>query len=382
MNSLERMEKAMRLGKPDRVPLMCQPSWGFVLKQNPDIDPVDLWHNHNDAYPKAFCNISKRFHFDGALIPGIGLRSLKQQEVVDIDKKENEDVVVEFIDGDTCTYCRDDLPRYSHKKNPEVNIEEFDPDSISEKLEYHPVSTRLRMWMQNTPEGRVAEIRKAREIMGDDYSIHGSVYSPEDYLIDLLGTEEAMMAMLAWPDKCKEILSRFAIAVAGHLQEQIDAGIHAVNTSAPWAGQNFISLDIYETIIAPAQKILVDVCRKNDIPCYCHTCGAINDRLELIVDVGFDGLECLDPPPLGNVKLEEAVNRIGDRAFIKGNIDPVNMLMNGTIDEIKEDVIKRLEIGMKAKGFILSTACSIAPETPPANVDVLYEMIDKYGVYR
>ena len=382
MDSLERMEKAMRLSKPDRVPLMCQPSWGFVLMQNPDIDPVDLWHNHNDAYPKAFCNISKRFHFDGVLIPGIGLRSSKKQDIDYMDRKENGDVVIHFINGDTCTYCRDDLPRYSYKKNPEVDIEEFNPDSIGEKLEYHPVSTRLRMWMQHTPEGRVAEIRKTREIMGEACSVHGSVYSPEDYLIDLLGTEEAMMAMLTYPDKCKEILSRFAFSVARHLQEQIDAGINAVNTSAPWAGQSFISLDIYEKIIAPAQKILVDVCRKNDIPCYCHTCGAINDRLELIVDVGFDGLECLDPPPLGNVKLEEAVNRIGNRAFIKGNIDPVNMLMNGTIDEIRKDVIKRLEIGMKAKGFILSTACSIAPETPPGNLDALYEMVDKYGVYR
>ncbi len=42
MDGKERMARAMNLEKPDRVPLMCQPSWGFILKQVPGIDPVDL----------------------------------------------------------------------------------------------------------------------------------------------------------------------------------------------------------------------------------------------------------------------------------------------------------------------------------------------------
>ena len=205
MNSAERMSKAMRLETPDRIPLMCQPSWGFVLKQNQHIDPVDLWHNHNGTYPMEFCNISKRFHFDGVLIPGIGLASLKHEEVTNIGKKQNGDVIVDFKNGDSSVYCKDDLPRYNHSVAPEVDINDFNPDSISEKLEYHPVSTRLRMWLQNTPEGRIAEIRQTREIMGNQYSIHTAVYSPEDYLIDLLGTAGAMMAMLTHPDKTKSL---------------------------------------------------------------------------------------------------------------------------------------------------------------------------------
>ena len=50
MDGVERMAKAMKLEKPDRVPLMCQPSWGFVLKQVEGLDPMDLWHNKKEAY--------------------------------------------------------------------------------------------------------------------------------------------------------------------------------------------------------------------------------------------------------------------------------------------------------------------------------------------
>ena len=45
------------------------------------------------------------------------------------------------------------------------------------------------------------------------------------------------------------------------------------------------------------------------------------------------------------------------------------------------DVIRRLESGMQAPGFILSTACAIAPDTPAENVMLLRELVEKYGRY-
>jgi hypothetical protein len=375
------MLAAMRLKTPDRVPLMAPISFGFVLVQNPFIDPVDLWHNHENSYTKALCNISKRFRFDGVRTPHNGVAPLDRSKVNFINQKRNE-TVVNFKNGDSCTFCKDDLPRYNLKLAPEMDFDKFNPDSIPEKFEYYPVSTRCRLYTQETPAGCVSEIRQARDIIGPDYSVHASVYSPEDYLIDLFGLEGAMMAMLTDPDKCKEILIRFAKPIIGHLKKHFEDDVDAICTSAPFTGQTFISTEMYEQIIAPVQKIIVDECKTNNVPCYCHTCGSINDRLELMVDIGFDGIECLDPPPLGNINLEDAVKRIGDRAFIKGNIDPVNVLLNGSTGLIQKDVMNRLKIGMRARGgFILSTACSIAPHTPPENLDVLYEMIEKYGHY-
>lgn len=259
MNSRERLSKAMRLEKPDRVPLMAPPSWGFVLLQNPGIDPADLWHNHRGCYPEAFCNISKRFHFDGVKIPGVGLAPLEGAKVKTIHKDQNKGTVINFNNGDSCTYHIDELPRYHYKFAPEADINNFNPDTIPEKLAYHPVSTRLRMYLNDAPSERVAEIRQARYIMGPGISVHSQAYSPEDYLLDLFGMEGAMMAMITHPDKCKDILIRFANAIGEHVREQIDAGTDALSISAPYSGQNFISCEMYEEIIAPAQKIIVDV---------------------------------------------------------------------------------------------------------------------------
>jgi uroporphyrinogen-III decarboxylase len=381
MTSRERIARAMHLERPDRVPVMCQPSWGFVLLQNPGLDPIDLWHNHDGAYAKAFCTVTERFGFDGVMIPGVGLSPLDMGTVKRIDRRNSEGPVVTFKNGDRCIYCRNELPRYLHAGRPEADIETFDPEEIPERLAYHPPSNHLRMWLNESAPGRVAELRQSRALVGENVSLHGAIYSPEDYLIDLVGAPQAMMALLTHREKCREILERFARAVAIHAEEQCEAGIDAMDISAPWAGQGFISRTVYETLIAPAQKVLVRLCRARGVPCHCHTCGAIGDRLELIVDVGFDGIECLDPPPLGNVELEDAVRRIGDRAYIKGNIDPVNVLLRGSEAEITEAVRRCLETGMKAKGFILSTACTIAPDTPARNVALLRELAEKHGYY-
>ena len=373
------MAAAMRREKPHRIPLMCQPSWGFVLRQIPELDPIDFWHNHNGASARAFCEITTRFGFDGVLLPAVGAAPLDEGEVERIDRDNPEGPVVHFRNGDSCVYCRHELPRYTHRTPVERDIETFDSADIPERLGYHPPTTGLRMRLCEDPAGRVAELTQARALIGNDVSLHGSLYSPEDYLIDLLGVEGAMIALIAEPEKSRDILMRFAAAVAAHAREQIAAGVDALGVSAPWSGQRLISRRMYGDLIAPAQAVLARTCREAGVPCYCHTCGAIGDRLEMIVDAGFDGIECLDPPPLGNVELEDAVRRIGGRAFIKGNIDPVNVLLRGPPDRIREDVRRRLAIGASAPGFILSTACSIAPATPASHVALLRETVGRFG---
>lgn len=379
--SRSRLAAAMRLEKPDRVPVMCQPALGFVLRQMPELDPIDVWHNHGGALARGFCEISRRFGFDGVLIPAVGAAPLDESTVQRIDRTDPEGPVVYFKNGDRCEYCRNDLPRYLHATPPEREIGDLDPAAIAEQLSYHPPSTRLRMQIATGVTARVAELTQARVFVGPEVSVHGSLYSPEDYLIDLMGADGAMIALLTEPEKCRALLDRFARAVAGHAREQIAAGADALNVSAPWSGQNFISPGLYRELIAPAQAVLVQAARAGGVPSYCHTCGAIGDRLEMIIDVGFDGLECLDPPPLGNVELADAVRRIGHRAFVKGNIDPVHTLLQGTPAQVEADVIRRLEIGMTARGFILSTACAVAPDTPAENLMLLRELVEKYGRY-
>jgi uroporphyrinogen-III decarboxylase len=96
-------------------------------------------------------------------------------------------------------------------------------------------------------------------------------------------------------------------------------------------------------------------------------------------DSGTSGIECLDPPPLGNVELEEAMDSIGGRGFIKGNVDSVNtLLMKGRM-EILDDLRERIIIGKEQGGFILSTACSVAPRVAKEKLLLFREAVEQWG---
>jgi uroporphyrinogen decarboxylase len=96
---------------------------------------------------------------------------------------------------------------------------------------------------------------------------------------------------------------------------------------------------------------------------------------------GLDGIDTLDPPPLGTVELEMAIEILGKRVFIKGNLDPVNTLLMGTPDDVRNAAVRRLEIAKPGGAYILSTACSVAPATPPENLMVLQEVIAGQGIH-
>ena len=135
----------------------------------------------------------------------------------------------------------------------------------------------------------------------------------------------------------------------------------AVLISSAFAGGGFISPRQYERFVLPYEAEVVRRIHAAGVPVYTHTCGDIGDRLERMVETGIDGIDTLDPPPLGSVDLADAKRRVGDRVFFKGNIDAVNTLLKKSREEVRADALARLRIGGSGGGYILSSACSVAP---------------------
>ena len=149
--------------------------------------------------------------------------------------------------------------------------------------------------------------------------------------------------------------------------------------SSAFAGGGFISPRQYDRFVLPYEAEIVRQIHREGVPVYTHTCGDIGDRLELMAETGIDGIDTLDPPPLGSVDLEDAKRRVGDRLFFKGNIDPVNTLLKRTRAEVRDDALRRLAIGSRGGGYILSSACSVSPRVPPENLTVLAEASEEFA---
>jgi uroporphyrinogen-III decarboxylase len=93
------------------------------------------------------------------------------------------------------------------------------------------------------------------------------------------------------------------------------------------------------------------------------------------------GIDTLDPPPLGNCDIAKAKQDHGARLFFKGNMNSVALLQYKTAAEVLAEARRPLEIGKPGAGYILSTACSVAPRVEPWKLELLAPLADEIGRY-
>ncbi|MFQ6070374.1 MAG: uroporphyrinogen decarboxylase family protein [Candidatus Aminicenantales bacterium] len=366
----------MSLEKPDRVPVMCQMSIGHMLLQL-NVSPHEFWYSE-EVFASGLLKLRQQYQFDGILISLHGHSPWWRKEILRISKEENTETVF-WKNGERTVFAPDGLPRHiPSKERKRPQIEEIDPEKISEEIDFIPVCEGLEFRLDRENLYSIFEFIKEQ---ADDYSIHGEVTSPFDYFVNLFGLYQAMLSLAQQPSRSKEILQRYTEGVKKIAVGEACHGVDAIKISSPYAGAGFISAAHYREFVLPFERQIADAIRSQGVHAYTHTCGAISDRLELMVRTGVSGVECLDPPPLGNVSLKEAKTRLRGKAFIKGNIDPVNTLLLGTREGVERDVDFRLGVGMPGGGYILSTACSIAPHTKKEHVQLLAERAERSGYY-
>ena len=375
MNSKERIKAAMSLEVPDRVPVMCQFSIGHMLQQL-EVSPVEFWFDC-DTFADGLLRLRNAYGFDGILISLHGHDPNWRDKIVS-RKKVIEGEAVTLRDGTIMRFSTDDLPQIIQKPNQnKLDFKDVDVSNLQGVLDYIPVSQGLHFSIN--PEHKFDVINKIVREAGGNYSIHGEITSPFDYFLDLFGQEEALIALIDNPAKAKTVLEHFTFLIESLAVQMCGTGIDAIKVSSPFAGAGFISPEFYSEFVLPFESRIARSIREKSVDVYLHTCGAVGDRLEMMFRSGASGIECLDPPPLGNVELEEAKKIAAGKGFIKGNIDSINLLLFGSNEEILEDARRRIEIGRHNGGFILSTACSIAPHVKRDKILLLKEAVERWG---
>ncbi len=374
MTPKQRLNSAMNLLPADKVPLMCQFSIGHMLQQL-KVSPAEFWFDQ-ELFTQGLLKLREIYGFDGILISLHGHNPKWKEKIKNIRKTVDAEIV-EWENGDLTICPFNDLPYYEYR-NPKtlVDLNDFADVNLPDILDYIPVSQNLHF--QINQENKFGSIDTIVKQCGKEYSIHGEITSPFDYFLDISGYQDGLLGLVINPDNCKRILFHFTEKIKNLALEMCNTGIDAIKISSPFAGSGFISPDEYAGFVLPYEKEIATEIRKQGVHVYTHTCGSINDRLELMFETGISGIECLDPPPLGDVELTDAFRRIKGKGFIKGNIDSVNLLLKGGRKDIISGVLQMLNTAKANPGFILSTACSIAPMVRKENISILRDLVDEF----
>ncbi len=389
MNSKERMTLAMQHKIPDRVPVMCQLALGHYFL-NTDIPPHKIWFT-SEGFAQALVQLQRRYRFDGILInlPGRPENLLDDVKYI---KETTDGEILTWKNGDTTLIPWDDNPLHTaaDKSKPgHADFETIDPDNldfINELWEYiwgayHVPYLSGKSGLTDIPNYFYRTIDMVKEMVGDEVSIHGEVFSPLTHFMELFGYEKALMNFIMDAPKCHALLDRLTDIAIAWAVGQAKRGVDVVLVSSAFVGGPFLSPKMYEEFVVPYELRLNEAIRNTNKPMYTHTCGSIGDRVDLMVKTSTLGLDALDPPPLGNGDLCKTKEEFVDKLFIKGNMNAVELLDMKTEEEVIAHASEKLRIGMPNGGYILSTSCSVSPRMEPWKLDLLTPLSEKIGVY-
>lgn len=393
MNSRERVRRAMCHESPDRVPVMCQLALGHYFLHS-SRRPAEIWFD-SAALVDTFLEFCQRYRFDGILLNVPGRPAdwhgyLRQRRAVGRGDELlwDDGLVTRFPPDDNGhTFLPDGQPL------PRADCGAVDPAD--------PATYRIPGYVWNTwhaphlfdipadadltdpaayPAWFTGALRRARAA-APEVSVHAEVFSPFTHLMELFGYEQALLALLDAPDKCHQLLRVLARMVTAQVRCLGPCDPDAILISSAFAGAGFISRDMYREFVRPYERQVADAVHAFQRPVYTHTCGAIGDRLDLMAETAIDGIDTLDPPPLGTVDLARAKAEFGSRLFFKGNLDAVNEMLRADDCTFREAVRERLRSGMPGSGYILSSACSVSPHVRPERLQMMVELAEEFGRY-
>lgn len=264
-----------------------------------------------------------------------------------------------------CNDAGEPVSRYQEDDDP-VALDQRPP--LREKADLDGITvTPATVYEEN---GCLDAIRELRADFGDELYIAGvAAGQTMNSLAAWRGTEAAIYDLIDDPAFVDDVMDRatdISIEVGKAL---IAAGVDGIYIGDAWSSASIISPRQFERFCQPRYARAVEAFHALGAQVYIHICGNAVPLLEMIADTGVDALEPLDP--LGGVRVDDAVRRIGDRVTLKGGVNTLTLL-NGTPDDVRRETRAVLDAAYgKCRGLIVGSGDDIPRDTPFENIDAM-----------
>jgi uroporphyrinogen decarboxylase len=142
-----------------------------------------------------------------------------------------------------------------------------------------------------------------------------------------------------------------------------------------------ISPDLWRKWYKPLWKDVFDVCKRNGARIWMHSCGYCRDVMEDFIEIGVDILNPLPPYVRGSDPLDMK-KTYGERLAFDGGVDQMNVLVQGTPEEVRGEVKLRMDQLAPGGGYIAGPSQVFSKDVPMRNVVAFFDAALEFGSYR
>ena len=377
MTSRERFLKTIKGEKTDRMPvtMFIIDQGHFINQLYPAVDPHDY-----TALQLKVVEAQKQFGADVFVRMLYGINDpihIHMGGVIVTQQTENWEVTTtETING-TVTVQHSVIKTPDGQLTQDFSINEIRPGTflyactkkpiLCEKdldiaIQYEP--KMLGDFAQKTKE----KVRVIKDAVGEDGIVGAwAPHGPFNNASILIPHEDIYCLFLEDYAYYEKVMNFAMERVLGYTRAMEQSGVDVLCVGGNVPG-GFLGKATYDKYILPFEKRYIDFCQANGTPVMYHNCGEIMNLVESYKELGTQIVDPFSPPPLGDTDLEKAIEIINDEYCMVGGVDQINVIQNGTLDDVKRATEKTAKAGRKSKRFILQNADFLEYGTPEENV--------------
>jgi uroporphyrinogen decarboxylase len=198
----------------------------------------------------------------------------------------------------------------------------------------------------------------------------------ESFLVDLILNPDFVHALLRRVlDVRKAMMGRFLELVGQYLDVVYIADDVAMHTGP------LMSPDTYRRLVKPYQKEFFQFTKeRTEAKLFYHCCGNVVPLLEDFIEMGVD---IMNPVQVSAREMDTKAlkARFGDRVSFWGAIDTQHVLPGGSMEEVREEVRRRVIDLAPGGGYVLAAVHNVQPDVPPENLCIMFEQAIEVGRY-
>lgn len=384
MNSHDRTVTALNLQQPDRVPIFsCTEAQNQVY---------EILGEENGMVPLSFVQegiVGLLLRRAAPLVNALGIFNREFEKFM--FKKVEADIAM----GYDCTWVMYSAIFHLRDNRQAVDIYGrlydlvADADGNLDTPMYRTgllsTPTEWEAWPHPDPEQFHKKLQRTfaglQRRFGDRIYLMGSVcWGLWENVTQVMGLPAFAVTLRREPDFVRRMVQYYETLYLAAVHAAADAGLPGFVYSDDMGHKTGpqTAPRVLAEFFGPSLRRIVDEAHQRGLKIIIHSCGNVNQLLDLFADSGFDGVHSLEPT--AGMDLAEVKQRVGDRMCIFGNLDIAHVLSQGTRQEVEGAVSDALRAAAQDGGFIMAMTNS-HHGVKVENTRWMIEFTHRHGTY-
>lgn len=190
----------------------------------------------------------------------------------------------------------------------------------------------------------------------------------------LTGMENLLMAMVLDKGFVNSLLDKILDYNLGIIENACSYEIDAMTFGDDWGQQNGLIMGphLWREFIKPRIRQMYKAVKSKGKYVFIHSCGKVDEIFPDLIECGLDVFNPFQPEVMDVFQMKE---KYGKTLSFYGGISTQKTLPYGTVEQVKDEVKRLLDLVGKDGGYIASPAHSIPADAKPENVAAMIEVL-------